>query len=55
MKEEFIVAISLFAIGFIIFSYCIGYVKGFKKSKEIDDKILEELACKYKKEGGTSD
>ena len=34
--------ISIF-IAFIIISFCIGYIKGFKKSKEIDDKILQEM------------
>ena len=43
MEEKMImVTIILFAIGFIVFSYCVGYVKGFKKMKEIDDKILKE-------------
>ena len=46
-ERMFMVAALLFTVGFIILSYCIGYIKGFKKSKEIDDKILEELSSKY--------
>ena len=50
MEERmFMVAALLFAVGFIILSYCIGYIKGFKKAKAIDDQILEELAVKYNK------
>lgn len=47
-QKMIIVALILFAIFFIGLSFCIGYVKGFKKSKEIDDKIIEELSEKYK-------
>jgi hypothetical protein len=46
-NKMIMVAIILFAIGFIVLSYCIGYIKGFKKMKEIDDKIIEELKSKY--------
>lgn len=35
------------AILFIITSFCIGYIQGFKKSKKIDDKIIDELRDKY--------
>ena len=50
MEERmFMVAALLFAVSFIILSYCIGYIKGFKKSKAIDDQILEELVNKYNK------
>lgn len=42
------VSVICLSITFIGISYCIGYVKGFKKSKEIDDKIIEELINKYR-------
>lgn len=29
-----------------IISFCIGYVKGFKRSKEIDDKIISEIGAR---------
>lgn len=40
-----VISLSIFFIGL---GYCIGYVKGFKKSKEIDDKIIEELISEYR-------
>ena len=30
--------------------YYIGYIKGFKKSKDIDDKIIDGLSKKYNKD-----
>lgn len=41
-----IISVIALAILFSIISFCIGYVKGFKKSKEIDDKIFRELSGK---------
>lgn len=46
-QKMIIVTIITIAIIFIILSFCFGYLKGFKKSKEIDDKIIEELRDKY--------
>lgn len=47
MEEKMImIAIILFAILCIVMSYCIGYVKGFKKMKKIDDEIIKELTNK---------
>jgi hypothetical protein len=44
----FIIAtIILYTIIMIFLGYGIGYAEGFKESKEIDDKIIEELRNKY--------
>ena len=37
------VGVIAVAVCAIILSFCIGYARGFKKSKEIDDEILAEL------------
>lgn len=42
-----IIVIIVFIIFFIILSFCIGYIKGFRKSKEIDDIIINDLFNKY--------
>ena len=48
-KEKFmelkmiIVTVILFDIALVILSFLAGYVKGFKKCKQIDDKIIEKL------------
>ena len=41
-----ILLIIIIAIYFAFFSFCVGYIIGFKKSKEIDDKIIDELLRK---------
>lgn len=46
-QRMIIVSIIALSILFIVLSYFIGYVKGFKKSKEIDNKIIDELVNKY--------
>lgn len=46
-QKMIIVTIITISIILIILSFCFGYLKGFKKSKEIDDKIIEELRSKY--------
>lgn len=44
MEQKMImVAVILFEIFFIILSFCVGYIKGFKKCKKIDDEIIEKL------------
>ena len=48
-QKMFMVTFIFVAIFLIILSFCIGYVRGFKKSKEIDDKIIKELSAKYSK------
>ena len=42
-----VAVIVLCAILFIIPSYFIGFLQGFKKAKEIDNKIIDELTNKY--------
>lgn len=42
-----IIAMIIWTIVFIVLGYCIGYVKGFKKCKEIDDDIISKLSKKY--------
>lgn len=42
------IAAILFYFGSIYMGYVIGFKNGFNKSKEIDDKILEEISQKYK-------
>ena len=42
------VGIISFILSFIIISFCIGYIKGFKKAKAIDDEILRKISSKYK-------
>lgn len=41
----FVILLCFISVG----SFVIGYRNGFKKSKEIDDKIIDELTAKYKK------
>lgn len=43
--ELYIVGSIACAIIIAIISFCIGYVKGFKRSKEIDDKIISEIGA----------
>lgn len=47
---EYIAFIYIGLISFILFgmitSYMIGYAKGFRKSKEIDDEIIADLVKK---------
>lgn len=42
-----IAAIILWTILMIALGYVVGYVNGFKESKENDDKIIKELGNKY--------
>jgi len=44
-----IIGIIAFVLLSISISFYIGYILGFKKSKEIDDNILNELREKYVK------
>ena len=46
-KTIMIVVICMF-IFFVSLAYEIGYIKGFKKCKSIEDDILTELSKKYK-------
>ena len=39
-----------FSISMLLFGYLIGYTKGFRKSREIDDKIIDNIVKKYKSE-----
>ena len=48
MEGLIIVRIIAIVVFVVTLSFCIGYVRGFKKSKEIDDIIIAELAEKYK-------
>lgn len=41
-----LIALVSLCILFSIMSFCFGYIQGFKKSKEIDDKIMEEISNK---------
>lgn len=44
MEQKMImVAVIAFAILLIILSFYVGYIKGFKKSKQIDDEIIKKL------------
>lgn len=43
----FTICITGIILGYF-FGYIMGYTNGFKKCKEIDDNIIEELANKYK-------
>ena len=40
VEKLVIFTIILVVIALMIVSFCIGYIMGFKKMKEIDDKIL---------------
>ena len=42
------IAAFLYYFGSIYAGYVVGFKNGFNKSKEIDDKIIEELSEKYK-------
>jgi len=42
-QKMIMIATIAFAIFLIILSFCVGYIKGFKKSKQIDDEIIEKL------------
>lgn len=44
---EIVIIISLIFIALCQISYYIGFTKGFKRSKDIDDKIIEDLSKKY--------
>lgn len=46
-----IVSVTILIILIFALGYGVGFVKGFKESKEIDDKIIKELGSKY---GGTN-
>ena len=48
MEGLIIVRVIALVVFVVTLSFCIGYVRGFKKSKEIDDIIIAELAEKYK-------
>ena len=41
-QKMFMVAFILFSIFFCLLSFSIGYIKGFKKCKKIDDEIIEK-------------
>jgi uncharacterized protein YneF (UPF0154 family) len=44
MEQKMImVTVIALAILLIILSFCVGYIKGFKKSKQIDDEIIKKL------------
>ena len=45
-----LIAAFLYYFGSIYAGYVVGFRNGFNKSKEIDDKIIEELSQKYKKQ-----
>lgn len=45
MKVYVVGSIVCAIIIIAIISFCIGYVKGFKRSKEIDDKIISEIGA----------
>ena len=49
MNKLIIIGIIAFVLLLISISFYIGYILGFKKSKEIDDNILNELRKKYVK------
>lgn len=44
--KAYVVTYIAASIIIIIISFCIGYVRGFKRSKEIDDKIISEIGAK---------
>ena len=44
------IVFTMLCIISIVISYNIGYIEGFKESKAIDDKILEEMNTRYKDE-----
>lgn len=48
MEQEMIIVTSITAsITCMILGYCVGYIKGMKKQKEFDVKIIEEFVNKY--------
>ena len=49
IDRYFIVTIACTSMTCLLLGYLIGYTKGFKKSKQIDDMILDE---KFKSDGG---
>lgn len=46
MMKAYIGSIVCAIIIIVIISFCIGYVRGFKRSKEIDDKIISEIGAR---------
>lgn len=45
--DKVILLIILLAIASCQISYYIGFAKGLKRSKDIDDKIIEDILKKY--------
>ena len=43
--KAYVVTYIAASIIITIISFCIGYVRGFKRSKEIDDKIISEIGA----------
>lgn len=47
MNTVWWIAVFLYYFGTIYVSYVFGFRNGFNKSKEIDDKIIEELTERH--------
>ena len=49
MSREWVITVVIWFLCIGVLCYFIGYLTGFKKSREIDDKIISELSEKYNK------
>jgi hypothetical protein len=47
MDTAWLITGIILSITVSAYSYFIGYIMGFKKSKDIDDKIIDNLRKKY--------